>query len=102
MAKKPVAPAKRPVRSVTIKPGKRELMPAKGKVKPIKPKPTATTKKSGPTVVFPDGSKVGLKDLGKVKPTPKPVKPKPLPTISDDEYFKRQKQYVDSMKKKKK
>ena len=31
----------------------------------------------GPNVVMPDGSRVGLKDLGKVKPTPKP---KALPT----------------------
>jgi hypothetical protein len=35
-------------------------------------------KKSGVTVVLPDGSTVGLKDLGKVKPTPKP-KPKATP-----------------------
>jgi len=36
-------------------------------------------KKSGVTVVLPNGSTVGLKDLGKVKPTPKP-KPKPKVT----------------------
>jgi hypothetical protein len=35
-------------------------------------------KKKGPNVVMPDGSRVGLKDIGKVKPTPKP---KPKPTI---------------------
>ena len=35
-------------------------------------------KKSGVTVVLPNGSTVGLKDLGKVKPTPKP-KPKATP-----------------------
>jgi hypothetical protein len=34
---------------------------------------------SGVKVVMPDGSTVGLKDLGKVKPTPKP-KPKPKVT----------------------
>jgi len=34
---------------------------------------------SGVKVVLPDGSTVGLKDLGKVKPTPKP-KPKPKVT----------------------
>ena len=33
---------------------------------------------SGVKVVLPDGSTVGLKDLGKVKPTPKP-KPKVTP-----------------------
>jgi len=48
-----------------------------------------------------DGSTVGLKDIGKVKPTPKAVKPKPLPMTPNKEYFKRQKDYVDSMKKKK-
>jgi hypothetical protein len=68
----------------------------------IKKKPMAAkSKNSGPVVVLPDGSKVGLKDIGKVKPTPKAVKPKALPTISNKEYFKRQKDYVDSMKKKK-
>jgi hypothetical protein len=38
-------------------------------------------KKKGPNVVMPDGSRVGLKDIGKVKPTPKPRKnipPAPL------------------------
>ena len=29
-------------------------------------------KKKGPNVVMPDGSRVGLKDIGKVTPTPKP------------------------------
>ena len=33
---------------------------------------------TGPNVVLPDGSRVGLKDIGKVKPTPKP-KPKVTP-----------------------
>lgn len=66
--------------------------------KAVAPKP----KKTGPVVVLPNGSTVGLKDIGKVKPTPKAVKPKPLPMTPDKEYFKRQKDYVDSMKKKKK
>ena len=35
-------------------------------------------KKKGPNVVMPDGSRVGLNDIGKVTPTPKP---KPKPTI---------------------
>jgi len=39
---------------------------------------------SGVKVVMPDGSTVGLKDLGKVKPTPKP-KPKPS-VIKPKEY----------------
>lgn len=36
-------------------------------------------KKKSVTVVLPNGSTVGLNDLGKVKPTPKP-KPKPTAT----------------------
>ena len=39
-------------------------------------KPTAARtpmKNSGLTVVLPNGSTVGLRDLGKVKPTPKPT-----------------------------
>ena len=47
--------------------------PAVGTKKPM-------AKKSGVTVVLPNGSTVGLKDLGKVKPTPKP-KPKPKTTF---------------------
>ena len=42
-----------------------------------KKKPTPTplpTKKSGVVVALPNGSTVGLKDLGKVQPTPKPAK----------------------------
>jgi hypothetical protein len=36
------------------------------------------TRRSGLTVVLPNGSTVGLRDLGKVKPTPKPT-PKTTP-----------------------
>jgi hypothetical protein len=87
-----------PMPKKTLKPGEGQRRPAG----PITKKPMAAkTKNSGPTIVFGDGSTVGLKDIGKVKPTPKAVKPKPLPTISNKEYFKRQKEYVDSMKKKK-
>lgn len=66
-------------------------------------KPTPKPKSKGGVWVFPDGSTVGQGDLGKVKPTPKP-KPKasPLPTLSDKEYFKRQQEYLDSIKKSKK
>lgn len=39
----------------------------------------APTRKSGITVVMPNGSTVGIKDIGKVKPTPKP---KPMPSQS--------------------
>lgn len=58
-----------------------------------------TPKKKGPVYVFPDGSTVGVKDLGKVKPTPKPKKPVKIPTISDAEYLKRQKEFIASQKK---
>ena len=65
-------------------------------------KPTPTpTRKSGPVVALPNGSTVGLRDIGKVKPTPKP-KPKvtasAIPTKSDSQYFKDQKKFIDSRK----
>lgn len=43
-------------------------------------KPTASRvpmKQSGPVVALPNGSTVGLRDIGKVKPTPKPTVMKP-------------------------
>jgi hypothetical protein len=49
-------------------------------------------KKSGVTVVLPNGSTVGLKDLGKVKPTPKPkpkVTPKTTKMTPQDEAMKK-------------
>ena len=61
--------------------------------KPVAPrKPSVGTKKpmakkvsSGIVVALPNGSTIGLKDIGKVKPTPKPkpkttTKPKVKPT----------------------
>lgn len=42
------------------------------------------TRNSGPVVALPNGSTVGLRDIGKVKPTPKP-KPKPS-VIKPKEY----------------
>jgi hypothetical protein len=47
---------------------------------------------SGVKVVLPDGSTVGLKDLGKVKPTPKPkpkVTPKTVRRTPQDEAMKK-------------
>ena len=47
---------------------------------------------SGVKVVMPDGSTVGLKDLGKVKPTPKPkpkVTPKTTKMTPQDEAMKK-------------
>jgi hypothetical protein len=100
---------KKPPRPRVTKRGTPVPMPKKSATSPQRVRTTtakkpmaAKPKNSGPTIVFGDGSTVGLKDIGKVKPTPKAVKPKPLPTVSNKEYFKRQKEYVDSMKKQKK
>ena len=50
--------------------------PSTGVKKPL----ASPTKKPGVVVALPNGSTVGLKDIGKVKPTPKPkttvIKPK--------------------------
>jgi hypothetical protein len=67
--RKPVAPRKPSA-------GVKTPMP---KVVGSKPSPRKPMGKSGLTVVLPNGSTVGLRDLGKVKPTPKP-KPKPKTT----------------------
>jgi len=94
--KKPMAPRKPPTNARKpkpmpkiegAKPGVKKPMPKiLGPIKPIvrKPVPSSAkpspTKKSGVVVALPNGSTVGLKDLGKVKPTPKPkttiIKPK--------------------------
>jgi hypothetical protein len=71
-ARKPMAPRKPST-------GVRQPMPKIEGAKPGIRKPMASpTRKSGITVVMPNGSTVGLRDLGKVKPTPKP-KPKTTP-----------------------
>ncbi len=69
--------------------------------KSLTTKPTGTRQRrlvsmsgrsSGVKVVLPDGSTVGLKDLGKVKPTPKPkpkVTPKPTKMTPQDEAMKK-------------
>ena len=68
-----------------------------------KPTPKPTTKKKNELiVVLPNGNRVGIKDMRTNPGTPpaKPkTKPKPIKTISDSEYFKRQKEFVDSQKK---
>ena len=49
--------------------------PSTGVKKPL----ASPTKKPGVVVALPNGSTVGLRDIGKVKPTPKPkatIKPK--------------------------
>lgn len=81
-ARKPVTPRKP---STSVKTPMPKTSGAKPSVKVPMPKkagtPVATRKpmgKSGLTVVLPNGSTVGLRDLGKVKPTPKP-KPKVTP-----------------------
>lgn len=67
-------------------------------------KPKTTKKPTGPVFVLKKG--VGLDPkTGKTYPLPtKSAKPKPLPTISDAEYLKRQKQAVkeNAIKEKKK
>lgn len=71
--RKPMAPRKPST-------GVKKLMPKVIGAKPGVKKPmTSPTKKSGVVVALPNGSTVGLKDIGKVKPTPKPkatIKPK--------------------------
>lgn len=74
--RKPMAPRKPPTNARKPKP-----MPKIEGAKPGVKKPMASpTKKSGVVVALPNGSTVGLKDIGKVKPTPKPkttvIKPK--------------------------
>jgi hypothetical protein len=73
------------------KPSVKKPMPKiLGPIKPIvrKPVPSSVkrspTKKSGVVVALPNGSTVGIRDIGKVKPTPKP-KPKPS-VIKPKEY----------------
>ena len=86
-ARKPMAPRKpstgvrKPLPKIEgAKSGGRKLLPKVQGAKPGVREPMASpTRKSGVTVVLPNGSTVGLKDLGKVKPTPKP-KPKPKTT----------------------
>jgi hypothetical protein len=97
---KPAPGAKRRGTPVPM-PKKSATSPQRVRTTTAKKPMAAKPKNSGPTIVFGDGSTVGLKDIGKVKPTPKAVKPKPLPMTPNKEYFKRQKDYVDSMKKKK-
>jgi hypothetical protein len=101
-ARKPMAPRK-PSTGVK-KPMPRIL----GPIKPIvrKPVPSSAkpspTKKTGVVVALPNGSTVGLRDIGKVKPTPKPkpkVMPKAIPTKSDSQYFNDQKKFIESRKK---
>ncbi len=87
---KPKAPAILKTLPRTPSNGVKTLMPkisgAKPSVKTPMPKkagaPASTRKpmsKSGITVVMPNGSTVGIKDIGKVTPTPKP-KPKSTST----------------------
>jgi hypothetical protein len=109
-ARKPMAPRKpstgvrQPMPKIEgAKPGARKLMPKVQGAKPGVRQPMASpTRKSGVTVVMPNGSTVGIKDIGKVKPTPKPkpkVTPKAIPTKSDSQYFNDQKKFIESRKK---
>jgi hypothetical protein len=95
-ARKPMAPRKPST-------GVKELMPKVIGAKPSVKKPLVSpTKKTGVVVALPNGSTVGLRDIGKVKPTPKPkpkVTPKAIPTKSDSQYFNDQKKFIKSRKK---
>jgi hypothetical protein len=67
----------------SAKPSPKILMPKKSGAAPSQK--VLKANKSGVTVVLPNGSTVGLKDLGKVKPTPKPtpkVTPKKTPKMT--------------------
>jgi hypothetical protein len=107
---KPMAPRKpstgvrKPMPKIEgAKPGIKKPMPKVIGAKPGVRKPMASpTKKSGVVVALPNGSTVGLKDIGKVKPTPKPkpkVTTKAIPTKSDSQYFNDQKKFIESRKK---
>lgn len=65
-------------------------------------KPTPKPSKKGPVYVFPDGSTVGVKDLGKVKPTPKPkpIKFDKTADMNSQQYDAYLKKVLREMKKK--
>jgi hypothetical protein len=72
------------------KPRKAKL--AKSEVGHVRKVAKMSGRSSGVKVVMPDGSTVGLKDLGKVKPTPKPkpkVTPKTTKMTPQDEAMKK-------------
>lgn len=62
-------------------------------------KPTPKPTKKGPVYVFPDGSTVGVKDLGKVKPTPKPKPVKFDNDMNSKQYDAHLKKIIAEMKK---
>jgi hypothetical protein len=64
--------------------------------------PSPKPKKTGPILVLPNGSTVGLRDLGKVKPTPKATAtPKPKVTSNPTLQQKQKKAEADLLKKRK-
>jgi hypothetical protein len=82
-------PARKPMVPRKPSTGVKTPMPKVVGNKPSQRKPMA---KSGLTVVLPNGSTVGLRDLGKVKPTPKPkpkVTPKTTKMTPQDEAMKK-------------
>ena len=85
----PSAPRIRRTPSTSVK----TPMPKIQGTKPSERKLMSTsTRSSGVKVVLPDGSTVGLRDLGKVKPTPKPkpkVTPKTTKMTPQDEAMKK-------------
>jgi len=98
--RKPLVPSKGtrvPAPKIGNKPSEKRLMPKYSNAAPSAKRLMAN--KTGVKVVLPDGSTVGLRDLGKVKPTPKPqpkVTPKKTPKMTpQDEAMKKilQKKY---------
>ena len=79
-----------PMPKIGNKPSEKRLMPKYSNATPGAKRLLAN--KTGVKVVLPDGSTVGLKDLGKVKPTPKPkpkVTPKTVRMTPQDEAMKK-------------
>lgn len=64
--------------------------------------PSPKPKKTGPILVLPNGSTVGLRDLGKVKPTPKATAtPKPKVTSNPTWQQQQKKAEAELLKKRK-
>lgn len=64
--------------------------------------PSPKSKNTGPILVLPNGSTVGLRDLGKVKPTPKATTtPKPKVTSNPTWQQQQKKAEAELLKKRK-
>ena len=63
-------------------------------------KPTPKPKNTGPILVLPNGSTVGLRDLGKVKPTPKATAT-PKPKVTSNPTWQQQQKKAEAELRKK-